>query len=45
MNMLKPYQPYLLSLLRAVTGLVLFSYGTQKILGMRSPPRLRRTRV
>lgn len=33
MTMLKPYQPYLLSLLRAVTGLVLFSYGTQKILG------------
>ena len=33
MSMLKPYQPYLLSLLRAVTGLVLFSYGTQKILG------------
>jgi len=25
-------QPYLLSLLRAVSGLVLFSYGTQKIL-------------
>ena len=33
MTMLKPYQPYLLSLLRAVTGLVLFSHGTQKILG------------
>jgi len=33
MNMLKSYQPYLLSLLRAVTGLVLFSYGTQKLLG------------
>ena len=33
MTMLKPYQPHLLSLLRAVTGLVLFSYGTQKILG------------
>ncbi|MFC7066838.1 DoxX family protein [Brucella rhizosphaerae] len=27
------YQPYLLSLLRAVSALVLFSYGTQKILG------------
>lgn len=33
MTMLKPWQPYLLSLLRAVAGLVLFSYGTQKILG------------
>lgn len=33
MTMLKAYQPHLLSLLRAVTGLVLFSYGTQKILG------------
>lgn len=33
MDFLKPYQPWLLSLLRAVAGLVLFSYGTQKILG------------
>lgn len=33
MTMLKPWQPYLLGLLRAVAGLVLFSYGTQKILG------------
>ena len=33
MTMLKPYQPYLHSLLRAVAGLALFSYGTQKILG------------
>ena len=33
MTLLKPYQPYLLGLLRAVVGLVLFSYGTQKILG------------
>lgn len=33
MTFLKPYHPYLLSLLRAVAGLVLFSFGTQKILG------------
>ena len=36
------YQPYLLSLLRIVAALVLFSYGTQKILGFpfaeRVPP-------
>jgi putative oxidoreductase len=39
---LTPYQPYLLSLLRIVAALVLFSYGTQKILGFpmveRVPP-------
>jgi putative oxidoreductase len=29
---LHQFQPYLLSLLRVVSGLVLFSYGTQKIL-------------
>lgn len=33
MNMLKPYEGQLLSLLRFVAGLVLFSFGTQKILG------------
>lgn len=41
---LTPYQPYLLSLLRIVAALVLFSYGTQKILGFpmveRVPPVL-----
>ena len=39
---LTAYQPYLLSLLRIVAALVLFSYGTQKILGFplveRVPP-------
>ena len=39
---LTPYRPYLLSLLRIVAALVLFSYGTQKILGFplveRVPP-------
>lgn len=30
--MLKPYEAFLLSLLRIVSALVLFSYGTQKIL-------------
>jgi putative oxidoreductase len=39
---LTAYQPYFLSLLRIVAGLVLFSYGTQKILGFpiaeRVPP-------
>lgn len=41
MNFLAPYQPQLLSLLRAVTGLVIFSYGTMKILGFpeaQTPP-------
>jgi len=33
MNMLKPYEGQLLSLLRFVAGLVLFSFGTQKSLG------------
>lgn len=33
MTFLQPYQPQILSLLRAVAGLVMFSYGTQKILG------------
>jgi putative oxidoreductase len=31
-NKLNEFQPYCLSVLRAVTALVLFSYGTQKIL-------------
>src|SRR4029078_462872 len=32
-NTLQKYRPYALSLLRIVAALVLFSYGTQKILG------------
>lgn len=33
MTFLKPYETYLLSLLRIIAGLVIFSYGSQKILG------------
>ena len=32
-NKLQNYRPYALSLLRIIAALVLFSYGTQKILG------------
>lgn len=34
---IKTYEPYLLSLLRIVTALVMFSIGTQKILGFPAP--------
>jgi putative oxidoreductase len=37
---LQNYRPYALSLLRVVTALVLFSYGTQKILGLPAAERV-----
>lgn len=33
MTFLKPYESHLLSLLRIAAGLVIFSYGSQKVLG------------
>ena len=37
---LQKYRPYVLSLLRVIAALVLFSYGTQKILGFPATDRV-----